>query len=202
MEWWLHSTWSWWQFCVSWIFSQTAKIHMPVRPNSTTADAEITPTSEWTSTCTRKDKTLKSALWYEHRHMHSLPTSPVTTHQSIQNSFKCKTQFTKSQVCLNYCYNVKTNHLFVSQCPRFGAYLYSVDIHHGYLLRTLVTISRVTYFYSAGPHGETALVKINTVQKQGVEFEEKQTNKQTNKKKRKNLKNNKNKKRTDREGRN
>jgi len=44
----------------------------------------------------------------------------------------------------------------------FGTYLYSVATHHGNLLKSLATMSRMTY--SVGPHGkliaETNAVKI------------------------------------------
>ena len=66
-----------------------------------------------------------------------------------------QTKVTESHVCLIHCYNVKTNkklnktkniHLSMWNNICFGTDLDFIRIHHGNLLKSLVTMSRVTYF--------------------------------------------------------
>ena len=69
--------------------------------------------------------------------------------------------------------HIKTN--FIDQCndARFSMCLYSIGTHHRNLLNSLVTMRRVTYFFSPGPTQETASAKINTVKKQWENLEKK-----------------------------
>ena len=48
----------------------------------------------------------------------------------------------------------------------FGIYLYSVDTHHGNLLKSFATMSRVTFFILHG-HMRNCVAQTNTVKKQG-----------------------------------
>ena len=59
-----------------------------------------------------------------------------------------ETQVTKSQVCVIHCYNcdIKNEPTYHYAVTRFGTCLDSAGIHHEYLLKPLVTMSRLTYF--------------------------------------------------------